>query len=193
GQGDDGSLLQNNDGENGEGYSGASDRRLTGPALSGACMQGKTIRTIELWCGLVAGVLGIVVPIYGLATNSSLSSELGSAILVIFGLALSAATGAALDSQSTNAQAAASGIGFLLSGALPLVLVAVVLTAFSPGNLGIYVLPAALLALTSAVAGTYSDLANGRAVQPAVVSSLVKTPLDQEGLVTTTSSDHSGR
>lgn len=150
-------------------------------------MNGKTLRTIELWTGLAAGVLAIVVPTYGVATSISVQNDLGAVIPVFFGLGLSVATGAALDSQATGGQALIAGLGFLLSGALPLVIVAGALALVSFGSLDVYVLPAALVALVSAVAGTYADLANGRTTQPVSVASGGQAPFGQDGLAVTAS------
>lgn len=134
-------------------------------------MKGKTLRTIELWTGLAAGLLAVAVPTYGLATSVSVQNDLGSVIPVFFGLGLSAATGAALDSQATGGQAVIAGLGFLLSGALPLVIMAGALSFVSLGSLGIFILPAALVALVSAAAGAYSDLTSGGTTDPALASS----------------------
>ena len=117
-------------------------------------MDNRTLREIELWSGLAAGVLGILLPAYGVLFASPPHAELGSIILVIVGLATAVAVGAMFDSLSSSTQALSSGLALLWAAAFPLL----AMTLLPFGNIGLYVLPAAILAVVSALAGSYADL-----------------------------------
>jgi len=122
-------------------------------------MDTRSLREIELWCGLAAAVLGIIFPVYGVLFATPPHSEIGSILLVILGLNLSVAVGAMIDSQANSLRAESSGLALLWAGTVPLI--AMIFIPF--GNLGIYILPAAILALVSALAGSYASLLTRRA------------------------------
>ena len=124
-------------------------------------MEPRTLREIELWSGLAAAVMGIVVPLFGLIMGSHQVAEVGSILLVIIGLDLGVAAGAMIDSQSGSVQALSTGLALLWSSTMPLV--ALVFLTYE--SLGAYIVPAALLALVSAIAGSWADLATRRAAR----------------------------
>jgi|GEM_PF-4965615 len=121
-------------------------------------MDPKTLREIELWSGLAAAVMGIVGPLYGLLFVLNISSEIGSILLVLLGLDLGVAVGAMIDSQTRSTQAASTGLALLWAATVPLVAM-VFLYAY---GFGLFILPAALLALLSALAGSWAELETRR-------------------------------
>lgn len=122
-------------------------------------MNRETLREIEIWCGLGAAVLGILLPFYGVVFATPPNGEIGSLLLVILGLALAVAAGAIIDSQARDIRATSGGLALLWSGAVPLMS----MTILPFGNLGLYVLPAAILAFVSALAGSIATLSARRA------------------------------
>ena len=116
-------------------------------------MEATTLRAIEIRCGQIAAVLGIFVPAYGLLFVTPPLSEPGSILIIIFSLALAVGVGAMIDSHSTSVQDISLGLALLWSATVPLI----GLTFVPFGNLGIYILPTAILALASALAGSYAD------------------------------------
>ena len=84
-------------------------------------MEAKTLRAVELWCGLTVGVVGILFPAYGLLFATSPLSEPGSIILLIFSLSLAVGVGAVIDSHSSSVQAISMGLALLWSATMPLI------------------------------------------------------------------------
>lgn len=117
-------------------------------------MDTKTLREIELWCGLAAAVLGILIPLYGVVFVTPPNSEIGSIVLVILSLDLAVAVGAIIDSQARSVRAESGGLALLWAATMPLI----GLTFLPFGNFGLYILPAAILALVSALAGSYASI-----------------------------------
>jgi len=120
-------------------------------------MDSNSLREIELWCGLAAAVLGILIPLYGVIFSLPPNGEIGSILLVILGLDLAVAVGAMIDSQARSIRAASGGLALLWAATMPLI----GLTFLPFGNFGLYILPAAILALVSALAGSYASLTAG--------------------------------
>ena len=116
-------------------------------------MDSNSLREIELWCGLAAAVLGILIPLYGVIFVTPPNGEIGSIVLVILGLDLAVAVGAMIDSQARSIRAASGGLALLWAATVPLI--GLIFLPF--GNLGLYMLPAAILALISALAGSYAS------------------------------------
>lgn len=119
-------------------------------------MDSKSLREIELWCGLAAAVLGILIPLYGVIFVTAPQSEIGSIVLVILSLDLAVAVGAMIDSQARSVRAASGGLALLWAATVPLI----GMTFLPFGNLGLYILPAAILALVSALAGSYASFSS---------------------------------
>lgn len=124
-------------------------------------MEETTLRAIELWCGLIAAVLGILVPAYGLLFVTPPGGELGSIIIIVVSLSFAVAVGAIIDGHSRSVQAISAGLALLWSATVPLI----ALTFLPFGSLGIYILPAAILALASALTGSSADLVTRRAAR----------------------------
>ncbi|HEX5415187.1 MAG TPA: hypothetical protein VFZ25_05940 [Chloroflexota bacterium] len=118
-------------------------------------MDRKTLREIELWCALAAAVLGILVPFYGVIIATPAAGDVGGFLLVIIGLALAVAAGAMIDTQSQDSRITSGGLALLWSGTAPML----AMTILPFGNLGLYVLPAAILALVAALAGSFATFA----------------------------------
>jgi hypothetical protein len=123
-------------------------------------MPSRMLWKIELVSGLLAGILGLVVPGYALlVADYPLAREVGgaSALLILVAIVMVIPLTAFLDSQFHWLWSAEVNLGLLWTAALALW--GLVLAIYP--LVDVYLLPSALLATIAAVAGSWAD-AQGR-------------------------------
>lgn len=119
-------------------------------------MNPHTLHQIEMWCGLAAGILGVLLPAYAFLFGGSRNTPEGASITLVLATLAIVVAGAALIDSHAHALGATIGSLALLYAATA-VWVALLFVPF--GSLGLYSAPAAIFAVVAAGFGT---LANAR-------------------------------
>lgn len=126
-------------------------------------MRPATLKEIEFWCGLSSGVVGLLLAAYALLVEPAVFLSLvgGWATLILYLVGLAAvAIATYLDSHVGGALGDYVGVGLLWPGVAAIW--AFVVTGYLTINW--YVVPAAVLALLAAGAGTVAHLEVSRVI-----------------------------
>lgn len=114
-------------------------------------MDPDRLRQIERWCGLAAGLFGVILPTYAFLFGGGRGTpENASIILVLAALAVVVAVAALIDSYAHDLGATIGSLALLYAATA--VWIALLLVPF--GNLGLYSAPAAIFAVAAAASAT---------------------------------------
>lgn len=122
-------------------------------------MTPKFLRQIELYCGLAAGFLGIVLPGYAILTDSyALAQEVGGPVTILVQVVITVIIAVTAFFDASYPRLLDTGVAFGLAILWTAVASLWGFLVFADLTINIYTLPAAVLGLIAALAGTWAQL-----------------------------------
>ncbi|HUX86558.1 MAG TPA: hypothetical protein VMW65_06120 [Chloroflexota bacterium] len=116
------------------------------------------LRQIELYCGLAAGLLGIILPGYAILFSSYLlATEVGGPITVLVQIVITVIVALAAYFDAQYPSLLDTGVGFGLAVLWTAVASLWGFLLFADLTINLYTLPAAVLGLISVLAGSWAQ------------------------------------